>query len=208
MSDGDKGLEKKLSFSRDLDLLLQRTKGDEIPISLILKDLNYRSHALVILLLSLPFVTPIPLIGLSTVFGVVIMGSAFSIITGLEPWMPKRWRDKAVRRKTLESLLEKSTWLASRLERFVRPRFLVFSKSMVWVRVHGLMIFILAAILALPAPPGGNALPGVAILTLALGLAEEDGLVIAIGYLLTFINIVLLTLILVYGFDWIMSLFS
>lgn len=203
-----KGLEKKLSFSRDLELLLHRTKGEEISVALILKDLNYRSHALVILLLSLPFVTPIPLIGLSTVFGVVIMISALSIITGLEPWLPKRWKGKTISRKTLASLLEKTTWLANRLEHFVRPRFFVFSKSLFWVRIHGLMIFFLAVILALPAPPGGNALPGVAILTLALGLAEEDGLVIAIGYLLTFINIVLLTLILVYGFDWIMSLLS
>lgn len=199
---------KKLSFFKDLELLVAKSRGEQVLISDILSDLNYRSHGLIILLLSVPFVVPMPIMGLSTLFGGVMMISAVSIMSGLSPWIPKRWRNRSVPRETLVRLMNRSEKMAVRLERYVRPRMLSFSKSPFWVRIHGLMILIAAIILALPSPPGGNVLPGAATFILAIGLVEEDGLFLALGYLLTFVNIVLVTLIVVYGLDWLMSFFS
>lgn len=199
---------RKLSFSRDLEMLLENNPGEEVSISSILTGLNYRSHGLVIMLLSIPFVLPMPIMGLSTLFGSVMMISAVSIMSGLNPWIPKKWRDRKVPRQTLEQLIKKSEKIAIRLEKFVKPRWLLFSKPIFWIRVHGLMLFIAAFILALPSPPGGNVLPGAATMVLALGLVEEDGVVLAFGYLLTLLNIVLVALILIYGLDWVMSFFT
>lgn len=208
MSEAAAGNLKKLSFSRDLEMLIEKNQGENVLISAILDDLNYRSHGLIVLLLSIPFVLPMPIMGLSTLFGAVMMISAVSIMSGFAPWIPKRWRDRTVPRETLVRLIQKSEWVATRLEKFVRPRFLGFSKSSFWIRIHGFAILIAAIILALPSPPGGNVLPGAATMVLALGLVEEDGLILALGYLLTVINIVLVTLIVVYGLDWLMSFFS
>jgi hypothetical protein len=188
----------KLTVSRDLEALLSRSPEEQVPISTILENLNYRSHALLVFALSIPFVVPMPIMGLSTLFGGVMLISALSIISGLNPWIPKRWKDKCVPRSTLMNLIAKSDKVALKLERFVK-RF--------WVRIHGVMILIAALILALPSPPGGNILPGAATMALGLGLVEEDGLVLTVGYVLTLINIVLLTLIIMYGLDWIMSFF-
>jgi len=199
---------REFSFSKELRVIMENNPGDKIIISSVLQGLDYRSHGIVVMLLSLPFVIPMPIMGLSTLFGSVMMISALSIMSGLNPWIPRRWREKSVPRETMTNLISKSEKVALKVERFVKPRFLFFSKSWFWVRVHGLMILIAAGILALPSPPGGNVLPGAATFVLAMGLIEEDGLVLAIGYLLTLINVILLTLILVYGLDWIMSFFS
>ena len=48
------------------------------------------------------------------------------------------------------------------------------------VRGLGLVVLIMAVLIALPIP-FGNTLPGLAILALALGLAQRDGLAIAGG---------------------------
>jgi hypothetical protein len=197
----------KLTVSRDLEALLSRSPEEQVPISTILENLNYRSHALLVFALSIPFVVPMPIMGLSTLFGGVMLISALSIISGLNPWIPKRWKDKCVPRSTLMNLIAKSDKVALKLERFVKPRWFAFSKARFWVRIHGVMILIAALILALPSPPGGNILPGAATMALGLGLVEEDGLVLTVGYVLTLINIVLLTLIIMYGLDWIMSFF-
>tara|TARA_Y100001935_G_C17289190_1_gene502232 strand:+ start:794 stop:1453 length:660 start_codon:yes stop_codon:yes gene_type:complete len=199
---------KELSFSKDLRLIMDANPGKNINIASILQGLDYRSHGIIVMILSLPFVIPMPIMGLSTLFGSVMMISAISIMSGLSPWIPKKWRGKTVPRETMESLILKSEKVATKIERFVKPRFLLFSKSWIWIRIHGLMILVAAFILALPSPPGGNVLPGAATFVLALGLVEEDGIVLILGYLLTALNVILLTLILVYGLDWLMSFFT
>ena len=50
--------------------------------------------------------------------------------------------------------------------------------------VHGLMIFILGLFLALPLPvPLSNITAAWSILLISLGILEDDGLIVGIGYL-------------------------
>ncbi len=198
----------KLSFSTDLNLLIDKYKEDEIPVIDILEELTYRSHAIFILLLSVPFVLPMPIMGLSTLFGLLMMVSAISIIFGSKPWLPKRWRNRKIPRESLVKMAAKLEKATSYLEKVIRPRYFFMFKSPHLIRFHGLAIFIAAFILALPSPPGGNILPGMACMALALGLVEEDGVFLILGYVLTALNILLVTLILVYGLDWLMSFFA
>jgi hypothetical protein len=47
--------------------------------------------------------------------------------------------------------------------------------------VVGVVVLIMAIVLALPLPPGGNFPPALACTVLALGLVQRDGIVILIG---------------------------
>jgi hypothetical protein len=193
---------RSLSFSRELKKLLDRNSQDPVCLRDLLDQLGVRAHALVIILLSLPFIFPLPSMGLSTIFGGVIILLAGSLMFGRKPWIPERWGALKISRETLEKFVGRAEWLSKKMERFVRPRGLAFSMSQFWKPVHALMIVIAALILALPLPPGGNVLPAAACLILGVGMVEEDGIILALGYLLTAINVILLLMLFLYGFDW------
>lgn len=196
----------ELRCARDLHVLLKKFEGREITISAVLEGLDYRTQGLIILILSIPFVLPMPIMGLSTIFGSVMIVAAIGIMLNRNPWLPKKLKNKVIPNETMQGIVKKTDWVSKRLGRVVRPRLLFFSKSAFWIRIHALMILIAALILALPSPPGGNVLPGAATMVLSLGLVEEDGLVLILGYILTALNVFLLALILIYGLDWFMNL--
>jgi hypothetical protein len=135
---------------------------------------------------------------LSTVFGAAIFFCGISIATGFEPWIPKRLKRKFIPRKTLERSIAKLDEWSWRLHAVLRPRYAKFACEKRWMRMHGLMLMTSAIVLALPLPPGGNIAPALAIATLSLGLIEEDGLFLTIGYILTLMNLIFVYLI--FGF--------
>ena len=51
--------------------------------------------------------------------------------------------------------------------------------------VIGVIILIMAVILILPLPPGGNFPPALACAVLGMGLVERDGIIVLIGLVVT-----------------------
>jgi hypothetical protein len=82
----------------------------------------------------------------------------------------------------------------ARLERVLKPRIGFLVSSDASERVIGLVTFPLAVALFLPIP-FGNILPAAAIACVALGLAERDGLAVAVGYALAVASVALLAAI-------------
>ena len=94
---------------------------------------------------------------------------------------------------TVRGILQKVRGWAERFEHLVRPRWLGLTGSGGVNVVNGAARLI-AAVLLLMAPiplvPFVNSIPALAILLLCFGMAERDGLVIALGYLTTLISAV------------------
>jgi hypothetical protein len=86
----------------------------------------------------------------------------------------------------LKQAFEKGAHFVARFERLVRPRWLVLTQSVAVNIVHGLALVLAGVLLMFPLGqvPFSNTLPAVAILFLALGMLERDGLLIAGGYLM------------------------
>ena len=76
----------------------------------------------------------------------------------------------------LEHILKYIQWL----ERFARPR-LIWMTGKFGTVLIGLIVALMAIILILPLPPGGNFPPAVACAVLGLALAERDGVIVLIG---------------------------
>ena len=76
--------------------------------------------------------------------------------------------------------------MLARIDRFIRPRFLLLTGSSAINRCNGLLLMLAALLLMLPlgAIPFTNAMPAWAILLLAIGMLQRDGLFVASGYLL------------------------
>lgn len=180
-----------IRFSETLDHLW--AEFDRAPAKLSLREVvlmfGPKGHVLLILFFVLPFLQPIPIPGLSTALGFLILMAGYFMFLNEPPWLPNFVAKLQVEKKfllritsTLESLLRK-------VERVVKPRGQpAFARPRVRA-FNGLMLSFHAFLLALPLPvPISNFLPALVIALLALGCLEEDIYVLVVGYLVAVVN--------------------
>jgi hypothetical protein len=112
------------------------------------------------------------------------------VTTNRVPWLPDRLLDHALPSATVQQVLARIIRWAERIEHMVRPRLLALSGSAGINMLNGALLLLSVLLLMAPLPliPLANTLPGIAIMLLALGMAERDGAVILIGYLVTVIS--------------------
>jgi len=170
-------------LSVELARLRDRLGNRPVTLREVIATLRGRAYVLVVILFSLPFVTPIPLPGLSTPLGLVIAFIALRQSLGLRPWLPKSWQ----RRELPAGFFKKTFTVAGRvigwLERLLRPRFAWVTGPALAQQAHAFIILVCAIILLLPLPiPFSNTFPAWAILLIAAGNLERDGLFILLGY--------------------------
>jgi len=137
-------------------------------------------------LLTVPFLLPVSIPGVSTPFGLLILFIGIGITLNRVPWLPAILMERSFAADQLKPTLHKGAELLARLDRYIRPRMLILTASSTINRCNGLLIMLAALLLMLPlgAIPFTNALPAWAILLLATGMLQRDGLFIAMGYLL------------------------
>lgn len=140
-------------------------------------------------LVSLPFV------GLSTPFGLAVALLGAQMVAGRnQPWLPKRIRKYVLTMNALDWLSQRVARWTRGVERLIRPRYVFLLRRPLWTLI-GLGIVIQGVGLALPIPiPGSNWLFAVPITLYAIGLLEDDGLLVALAHILTAIQVVLAVL--------------
>lgn len=120
--------------------------------------------------------------GMSIATGSIIALVAVQMLFNLNhPWLPGRLLRVSFDRDRFETALR---WLyprARRVERFVRPRWMVLLQPPFAQGVAVLCIVLAAAMYPLALVPFGVSLPSLALVFLALGVTARDGLVLAIG---------------------------
>lgn len=168
-------------LSDDLQALLAESGGGGMTVGQIERALHGRGLAAVILLLALPFLFPVTIPLLSMVFGAAIGLLGLRLALGLKSWLPEAIRGRMISPKALERIVRGGTRVALRLEKLLRPRwawvFVPVVRSLI-----GLSIMIAAVVLSLPLPiPLTNTIPAIAIILMAMGSMERDGLAVLVG---------------------------
>jgi hypothetical protein len=141
-----------------------------------------RTWLILLILLPLPFISPVPMMGLSVPFGVAIAAIGLGVSLGRTPVIPARIRAMRCPPGFVARVLASTARQLGRLRSLLRPRW-VWMVERPWTRMlAGAIVAISGVLLALPLPvPFSNALPAYAILLTGLGLAQRDGLAILIG---------------------------
>ncbi len=165
----------------------RRRQRTNITIGEILERTRQAGFGVIIALMA---ILSLPLPGLSVPFGVGAAFGALQMIIGLErPWMPRWIRNYAVSMRTLVWIGTKLAKYTRGLEKLSRPRFPLLLRGPFW-SLCGVGILILAVGLSLPLPiPGSNMFFIVPIMVYAIGMLENDGLLIMVGHALTTIEI-------------------
>ncbi|HAA30086.1 MAG TPA: exopolysaccharide synthesis protein exod [Cyanobacteria bacterium UBA8553] len=181
----------RLQTSKLLSHFLQRHQGDEIRLRDLLHSMGDRAFGPVLLICALPEALPLPVAGASTIIGIPLMLISAQLVIGFrQPWLPRWIVDRPLKRQLFEQLIYKALRYLKKLERILKPRWRLLTKP-TSERLIGLLLLILAIVIALPIP-FGNILPAIAIVLISLGMIERDGLMIAISSIGAFVILALM----------------
>jgi len=160
---------------------------EKLPVRELLERVGQSGMLLVAVFLTLPFLVPVSVPGISTVFGLLIILIGIGFALDRLPWLPSLILDRKVPAGSLGKALEQGSKLVARIEKFLHPRlgFLVHGPGA--GRFNGLVLAFAGVLLMAPFGfvPFSNTIPGLAILFLALGMLERDGVFVLLGYLMT-----------------------
>jgi hypothetical protein len=201
----------KNRLSTDLEALHARIKDESLTLAELNRALKAPGSAMLLILLALPFCfVAIP--GLSVPFGIAIGCVGASMAIGCEPWLPKFIMGRRLSSARSCQLLRAGIKVARKLERFARPRLAFLHAGPAMPRLIGLGIVIASLGLMLPLPiPFSNSIPAWAVVLLAIGRMEQDGLLVLLGHLTvvaTWVWIVLGGAVTVRTVQWLIDYFE
>lgn len=170
-------------------LIRERPDGD-FQVRDLFRALEGRGHAALLVVIALPFSLPLPLFGLSTIFGLILAFIGLRIAFRRRPWLPRWILAKPMRKRTLEAMQLRVAKLERRAHRVLRPRLSWICHHTGLHRVHGIVVAILGLLLALPLPiPATNLVAAIPILLIGLALLEDDGRFMIFGHFIAVVSI-------------------
>jgi hypothetical protein len=179
-------------------LLASESQQEGFTINDLLERTEGRGIYLVMILLCLPFITPIPLPGLSTLVGIIVVVLAVRLALGLPPHLPKFLGARRLPVRRQEQVLRASLKTLRFIEKVAKPR------GREWIRLpvarlwNALVVALMGALLVVPFPPlvlFTNSLPSYGVILIAASLMEEDGLLVWFGYAAALLTVVYFALL-------------
>lgn len=191
--------EEKLSDA--LKRLLAAADGRGLTVAEMVEILSGRGLNMIIMLLCLPFLSPVSLPGISIPFGMAIAFCGARIALGKKPWLPGWVMGRSVPHRVLEKMVGWGVRFHSKIEKIVRPRMEALFHGAGHILL-GSAIALGGFYLSLPIPPPfplTNTIPGFAIILLSFGLMERDGALVIAGYALLVVATIYLATIAAIG---------
>jgi hypothetical protein len=180
-------------LSEDLRKIVEaENRPASLTLNYLIEKTDKRGLFLVLILLALPFVTPLAIPGLSNILGLVLMFLSLRLALQYPPYLPKFIGERSMSQEKMRLALKASIKLLRFLEKLIRPRrtdWLTWKTAQI---ANALLLTLLAFLLALPIPPIiplTNILPGYSIIFLAASMMEEDGLMIWGAYFLSLVTL-------------------
>ncbi len=157
--------------------VLRRSDTAEVSVSELLQGLGDRAFGMALLLFALPNCIPSPF---GPIFGPPLVFFGVQMVLGRRaPWLPQSIARRRIGRASAIATVERGRPYLRWVERLCRPRLEAVTAPL-GERLIGALVVVLAALIAIPFP-FSNFVPAVAIIVLAIGLIEEDGVAVLLG---------------------------
>jgi hypothetical protein len=180
------------SLSQTLTDIAHSINTETITLRQLFELVGEQGLLLLCAFLTIPFLIPVSIPGVSTVFGAAIILIGIGITLNRLPWVPNRLMSRPIATEKLIPTLDKGAQMVAKIERFIHPRMKGLTDGAAINRLNGLALVFSAVLLMFPFGliPFSNTLPGLAILFLAIGILQRDGLFIIFGYLMMIVTII------------------
>lgn len=174
------------SLGEKIELIVKKLPPHEVTLNEIMDIVGVDSLMLLTIFMSLIFLVPVSVPGVSTVFGTGILLIGITHLLARKLWLPGFIAHRKLSAPKLREGFERALIWIHRLERISRPHRLPRLTSGRVASLFNNLAFILAALL-LMAPfgfiPFSNTLPALALIFFAVGMMDRDGGSIVLGYL-------------------------
>lgn len=185
-----------------LEALLTSLPSEGLTLA-VLRDLVGQDGLLILVIfLTLVFMIPVSIPGVSTVFGAAILLIGASRALGRGLWLPRRLARRLLPAERLRGALRQGSRWLRRLERISRPHRLsrlAGAGAMARLNDAGLVLGALLLMAPLGFVPFSNTLPALALLLLAIGLLQRDGVCVLLGHVANLATLIYFALLAVGG---------
>lgn len=185
---------------RDFQTLEELSRNSiHVTLGTIVNHFGTRAHLILIILFSIPFNQPLPLLGLSTPIGlfIAIVSALYAIDKPIK--LPRKLNELKIPATTLIAICDASVKILKKSGKFIYPRFILKKSFAIRRWLVGSVLSASALLLCLPLPiPFSNMIPALVITTLALAEVEGDGALMLLAAFLFFGCLVFFGLI-IYG---------
>lgn len=166
--------------------------GETVTLGGLLALIGEQGLLLFVMFLMVPFLLPVSIPGMSTIFSVVVILVGAGVVMNRLPWLPDRLLARTISVERLLPALDKAVVVTTRIERLIRPRWPALTHGATLNRFNGLMVILSGVLLLMPfvMVPFSNTLPGLAVLLLAAGMIQRDGLFVLLGYAMVLVTLV------------------
>ena len=173
---------ESMAISDRLDHLAEQAQGQTATLGWVLDQLHERAFGLFLLVLALPCCIPF-LYGIPQVVSLPLMFVSVQILLGRRvPWLPAKLAARTVSSGDLHSLAQRAGPWLRRIEAVSRPRLSALSRAPL-DRLVGVALVVFSASIMVPLP-GTNTVPGIAVVVVAMGLLQRDGILVILGTIL------------------------
>jgi hypothetical protein len=180
-------------ISQRLRSLVRSLPRTGITLSELIQRVGNDGLLILVALLTLVFLIPVSIPGVSTVFGAAILLISVSRLLRRDLWIPSTLEHRVIGTRKLRPLLRKALSWLKKIEYVSRPN------RMGWLAADGAMgtlnsmaLILGAVLLMMPFGliPFSNTFPAVAILLLAIGLLQKDGVSVLLGHVSNVVTII------------------
>ena len=190
------------SLGEKIEMIIQKLPPDEVTLNEIIDIVGMDSLLLLTIFLSLIFLVPISIPGVSTVFGLGIIAIGVTRLFSTRPWLPAKISQRKLSSSKLREGFTRSLVWFHRLEKVSRPHRLSGLTTTRGIMFVNNLTFIFAALL-LMAPfgfvPFSNTLPALALILLSVGMMQRDGGLVLFGYIATTATVLYFGLLIAFG---------
>jgi len=175
----------KDSLCEKLQIIVSNLPEEKITL-LEIRDLLGRDGMLLfIALLTIVFLIPVSIPGVSTLFGGTILLIGISLLLGWNLWLPSKFLKKELPAEKLRNSFNVGLKWFTRLEKISKPHRLIgLTQNRAATMVNGFCIVLGSLLLMMPFGliPFSNTLPAIALLFYSIGILQKDGISILLGH--------------------------
>lgn len=187
------------SLREELQDAIDKLPPDTVSLGSLLEQFQGNGLLMLTAMMTLVFLIPVSIPGVSTVFGAGILMVGVARLFQRPVWLPERIRSRPLSSERLRPALERGLVWVRRLEKISKSGRLsgLVEGNVVGV-INNLALILGAVLLMFPFGfiPFSNTLPGIALLCLAVGMMQRDGVAILLGHLGNVVTIVYFTFLL------------
>lgn len=200
---------ENIHIREKLEKIIAEMPKDNLTLEEIRSLLGSDGMLLLVILLTVVFLIPVSIPGVSTIFGATILLIGVSILFGWDLWLPKKFLAKELPASALKKSFHQGLKWLIRLEKVSKPNRAVWITTGKGAHIINGLSIILAAIL-LMAPfgfiPFSNTVPAIALLFYAIGLLQKDGISIIGGHIFNILTIIYFAMLISGGWVLILEL--